>query len=256
MKSITPALLIIANAALAGEGLVWQPPAHFPSLKPITFKIEEFPSDSFLLIFPEWLTSREKSWHVRPEWQTEGGEARGSWVSDGVALRLMLRYEPGACGSRVEWEYQVSNRSGQDLAAAALFNCVNLVDAPAFRDLGMVRTWIRNGHTNTRQLSAVEKTKAPRAIQFYPAKGGLHLPDFERFMRYGATNLTVLEGDRIAVDSVDGKWTLESIVDGQAAYFFNNWESTHGCIHAAPLLGDIQSGQSASSTGRLVLRKL
>lgn len=255
MRSKILYLLLACQAVYAKPGINWQPPKHFHSLKPINFELAEFPGDSFLLIFPEWLTSREKSWHVRPVWKTDGTKATAMWNSAGISVGLTLAFHSNDCGHKLEWVYEVMNGSEDDLTDVALFNCFNFVNAPTFRDLGMTRTWIRQGNRNTTQLSTVEKTQASRTIQFYPAKGGILLTEFQRFMRYGATNTTELAGDRIAVDSVDGKWTLESIVDGQVAYFFNNWEDTHGCIHAAPLLGNLPTGKSTISTGRLHFKK-
>ena len=248
--------LPIAMLSAEGEqvGIKWEKAKYWHSLKPISFRVKEFPDDLFLLIFPEWLTSREKSWHVRPIWKTDGGKATAEWVAEGVSVKLKIEYTQLGKECVLKWNYEVTNGSEQDLRDVALFNCFNLVDAPAFVDREMKRTWIRNGRKNTVQLSTVKKTKATRTIQFYPAKGGLTLPEFERFMRYGATSTQELVGDRIAIDSKDGKWTVESIVDGQVAYFFNNWESTHGCIHAAPLLGDIPTGKLALSSGSIVFK--
>ena len=244
----------ILSAEEKQVGITWEKAKYWHSLKPISFRVESFPDDIFLLIFPEWLTSREKSWHVRPTWKTDGGKATAEWIAESVAVKLKLEYFQECNASGLRWNYEVSNGSEQDLSDVALFNCFNLVDAPTFVDREMNRTWIRQGEENTVQLSTVKRTKASRTIQFYPAKGGLTLPEFERFMRYGATSTQELKGDRIAVDSKDGKWTVESIVDGQVAYFFNNWEPTHGCIHAAPLLGDIQAGKSAQSHGTIIFK--
>jgi hypothetical protein len=244
----------MVSAAEEQIGIKWEKAKYWHSLKPISFRVQEFPDDIFLLIFPEWLTSREKSWHVRPTWKTEGSQAFAEWVSDGISVKLKMDYQQCKKQSALKWTYQVSNESEQDLTDVALFNCFNLVDAPMFVDREMTHTWIRKGEKNTVQLSTVKRTTASRTIQFYPAKGGLTLPEFERFMRYGATSTQELAGDRIAVDSKDGNWTVESIVDGQVAYFFNNWEPTHGCIHAAPLLGDIPTGKAAYGTGSIVIK--
>ncbi len=245
----------VSNAAVEKIGITWEKAKYWPSLKPISFRVDPFPDDIFLLIFPEWLTSRERSWHVRPTWKTAGGKAMAEWASEGVSVKLTLDYTQLGKESVLKWTYEVANNSAQDLSDVALFNCFNLVDAPSFVDFEMKRTWIRQGEMNTAQLSTVKKTRATRTIQFYPTKGGLDLPEFERFMRYGATSAQELEGDRIAVDSKDGEWTVESIVEGQVAYFFNNWERDHGCIHAAPMLGDIKAGESKGSTGRIQFKQ-
>jgi hypothetical protein len=124
-----------------------------------------------------------------------------------------------------------------------------------FLDLLMQRTWVSQGKESPVKLSTVKKTKGPRTMQFYAARGGLKITQFERFMRYGVTSTEHLTGDRIGVRSRDRKWTVESIVDGRVAYFFNNWEPTHGCIHAAPILGDIAAGKTGSAKGRIVFTR-
>lgn len=240
------------KAADPGEKrITWLETEKWPTLSPIRFALPEFPGNAFLLIFPEWLTYREQNWHVRPTWTTRRNEATAEWQSEQVELQLVLTLKSRRTGPSLEWTCEVTNRSGRDLTDAAVFNCFNLVEAPAFLDLDMTRTWVRRREKNTARLSEVRKTRGERTIQFYPAKGGLNLPEFERFSRYGATSPEALDGDRIAIVSRDAKWTVESIVDGKVAYFFNNWESDHGCIHAAPLLGNIPAGESAKATGRI-----
>ena len=137
------------NAEGEDIGIKWEKAKYWQSLKPISFRVKEFPDDIFLLIFPEWLTSREKSWHVRPTWKTEGARATAEWVSDGVGVTPLTAYQPCEKNSVLKWTYEVSNGSGKDLSDVALFNCFNLVDAPMFVDREMKRTWIRQGEKNT-----------------------------------------------------------------------------------------------------------
>lgn len=237
-------------------GITWCATDRWPNLSPISFRLNELPGQSFLLIFPEWLTSRQQSWHVRPTWKREGSTATAEWTTDKVSLQLTLKFSHRRHIRELAWEYSIRNLTGTALDEVSVFNCFNLVDAPAFQDLTMERTWVGDGAGRRIPLAGVTRVKAPRTIQFYPARGGLTLPKFERFSRYQANSPQELTGDRIGVVSRDGKWSVESVVTGQVAYFFNNWEADHGCIHAAPLLGKIAAGKQATAAGRLVFRQL
>jgi len=253
--------LILAYSATAAEPpakadpIEWQTTEKWSTLHPLAFGLPELPRDQFLIIFPEWITSREKNWHGRPTWKKEPNRAVGTWESDDCVLTITIQAE-GERGNRVvKWSYQFTNDSTVDLTDVAAFNCFNLVDAPTFKDLSMRRTWVGSKAGKRMRLVDVPKTKGTRTMQFYPAKQGLPLTEFERFMRYGVTGKTELSGDRIGVDSADGKWTLQCIVEGRVAYFFNNWESDHGCIHAAPVFGNIPAGKTGRAQGRIVIRR-
>ncbi|QDU95966.1 hypothetical protein [Lignipirellula cremea] len=235
----------------ASEGIEWFTPDRYQSLKPLGFRLTEFPENDFLLIFPEWITGREASWHVRPQWRLTGSTAVATWQEDEVAFRMEVQHRLTETGPELRWAIRFSNDSRRKLTDVAAFNCFNLVDAPAFKDLGMNRTWVAEAKGQRVRLADVKKTKGPRTMQFYPARGGLPLAEFERYSRYAVTSKETLAGDRIGVDSVDGKWTLECVIDQPAAFFFNNWEDDHGCIHAAPQLGDVAPGESAAASGHI-----
>ncbi len=241
----------------SGAAITWQPTERWKSLGSYAFRLREFPQDTFILVFPEWVTSREKNWHVRPKWKTDGHRAEAAWESGPYAWQMTMRYDQKENTRTLHWESRFTNGSREPLTDVAAFHCFNLVEAPTFIDLKMDRTWVGSGDPKSRiPLSQVRRVKGPRTIQFYPARGGLPLPEFERFARYQATSDHSLQGDRIGLTSRDGNWQIESIVAGQVAYFFNNWESDHGCIHAAPLYGDIAAGKSGTVRGRIVFTRL
>ena len=66
----------------------------------------------------------------------------------------------------------------------------------------------------------------------------------------------VLTGDRIAVESTDGKWMLENVLEGPVAFFFNNWEPHGGCIHVAPLFGSVKSAEEVKAQGLIAFSLL
>lgn len=254
---VTGLLLVsAATRALAAEpaapAIEWHSTDQWKGLGPICFRLAELPGESFMLVFPEWITTREMNWHVDTQWTTAIDSAEGKWRDGDYSLALRLKYEREATGGTLRWEYDFQNGSSAKLTDVAAFNCFDLVAAPNFKDLTMVRSWVGAAEADKTWLVAVPKTKGPRTLQFYPARGGMELAGFPRFEQYQATAKTQLSGDRIGVVSRDGRWRIENIVEGPVAYFFNNWEPDHGCIHAAPLMGEVAAGKSATAKGRMV----
>lgn len=195
------------------------------------------------------------SWHVAPTWKTTKDGATAEWKSGPYSMRLEMTFKKTDTARSLNWQYHFTNGSGAALTDVASFNCFNLVDAPSFIDLEMKRTRVSNKDGKSVCLCDVKKTIGKRTMQFYPARGSLNLAEFERFSRYGVTSTQALDGDRISVTSRNGKWTVQCIVEGRVAYFFNNWESDHGCIHAAPWLGNVEAGKSATAKGSIVFAR-
>lgn len=260
-----PAILLLLMASLqVSSGVVdepsppaiqWHETNRWKGLGPIGFRLAELPDDTFLLLFPEWIVAREKNWHVNTQWTKTKDSAVGKWQDGDYSLVIRLKYRRDESESILAWECEFKNGSTTELTDVAAFNCFNLVEAPLFQDLKLDRSWVGDGKRNRRMLAEIPQTKGPRPLQFYPARGGIELVGFERYAVYQATNKTELSGDRIGVVSRDGRWTLENIVDGPVAFFFNNAEPDHGCLHASPLLGNIAAGQIGRAKGRIVLKR-
>jgi hypothetical protein len=128
-------------------------------------------------------------------------------------------------------------------------------DAPLFQDIPMERTWVTDKDGNKKKLKNVRKTQGPnrRTMQFYPVAGGIKDLSKSGWLQQWDVNSTEkLTGNTISIVSKDGKWIVSSVVDGQVAYFFNNFESTHGCIHASPLIArNLKPGESSTITGSI-----
>lgn len=231
--------------------IVWESYHEHPGLWPIAYRLAAMPGQQFVVYFPECMTSREfvNFWQHRTTWAIEGPEARASAQAPEYAHEVVLRYRQGPGELRLDWTCAFENRTAGALHDLAAFNCVFLANAPLFKDTGMARTWCRDESGALVRLDTVAKTKAPRTLQFYPVAGGADLPRCAWLATLEAACSRRLSGDRIWVDSVDGRWRLETIVEGPVAYFFNNWEDDHGCIHAAPLLGTVEPGATATVRG-------
>jgi hypothetical protein len=228
----------------------------------IKWTVDFLPGEVFRMCYPEnFDAAAGPKTHFLAHWRkdltfdwqfaTDRAEAHGS---DPIGkMHLVLTADENELA--LLWSMSFENVSGELLEKVSAFNCLNLCNTPLFRDLPLERTRVRNQNGSWVALQNVPKMLGTDTDkQYYPCVGGIDLK-----VRMASSQTTgwgiapaVLSGDRIVVDSVDGKWTLESVVDGQVAYFFTNWEATDaGCIHAAPLFGDVPPGGEAIARGRI-----
>ncbi len=239
----------------AATGIVWESYEEHPSLWPIALRLPALPGQRFVLFFPECFTARESEsvnfWQHKPLWTFQASQARAVATADAYAYELTIRYCPTAAQPALEWEYVFENRSAGTHHDLAAFNCLFLSQAPLFKDVEMTRTWVLDDAGRPVRLDSVPKTKSPRTLQFYGVAGGPDLAASPWPAGMQATCKHRLAGDSMWVISTDGRWRLETKVDGPTAYFFNNWESDHGCIHAAPLLGTLPPGAKATARGSI-----
>ena len=131
--------------------------------------------------------------------------------------------------------------------------------APLFKDTGMVRTWVKDETGKTTLLSTIQKTQGPnrRTMQFYSAAGGIADVTKSNWINtWIILSPTTLSGNSVWLQSKDGNWKIETKVNERVAYFFNNWEAEHGCIHASPLLArELKSGKTAVASGSFIFTK-
>jgi hypothetical protein len=241
----------------SGEGIQWVEPKKWQSMGPISFKLPAFPDQEFMLVFPEWFTSNKLNTVTRFNWDLNPYVAIGSWEKESYTSTLTIRLKQSEQKVELVWNYEFTNNSAQLVTNLAAFNCLNLNWAPLFKDLAMERTWVKDKNGKEVLLKEIVKTQGEgkRTMQFYPAKNGIKLDQYRLIARWEVTCPTHLSGDRVKLISKDDRWQLETIVDGPVAYFFNNWEEDHGCIHTAPLLPSIAPGKSAKAKGRIIFTK-
>lgn len=240
----------------ADSGIQWIPSRNWADLGAIAFRLPMLPDQEFTLIFPEWFAARETSWHAPCRWSNP--PETGVWEDGNGEATVRLRCMATGFGATLAWEYRFENRGARTLTDLAAFQCFNLDGAPLFKDLMMERTWYCDRQGAPVGLSGVKKNQGPgsRTMQFYPASRGIDLTRIAKIQAYGVTSPAKLTGDRLGVDSLDGRWQVQTVVDGPVAFFFNNWEPDHGCVHASPLLGTLAPGAVASAKGRIVICRL
>jgi hypothetical protein len=119
----------------------------------------------------------------------------------------------------------------------------------------MSRTWVSDLSGQKKLIKDVAKTQGPgrRTMQFYPAVGGAKdLSGMGWIQQWDVNSTEILSGHTVSIISKDSNWVVNTMVDGKVAYFFNNFEITHGCIHAAPLIAAaLKSQQSAVASGSI-----
>ena len=237
-------------------GIQWVEPRNWQEFGAIMFRLQELPDQEFMLVFPEWFTSNEIGVWAPFEW--DKAATAGTWREGPYSATLTFRFEQSGEKLELKWEYKFTNGADKALTDLAAFNCVMLNWAPLFKDLAMERTWGMDQNGTRVLLKDVAKTQGQgkRTMQFYPAVDGIDLEHTEKIAEYGVTSTARLSGDRIGVVSKDERWLVETIVEGPVAYFFNNWETDHGCIHAAPLLGTVRPGETSIANGRISFTRL
>lgn len=150
------------------------------------------------------------------------------------------------------WNIAVTNNSDSSLYDLAAFNCWTMNTSPLFKDTKMERTFVKDAEGRQIALKDVKKTQGGgrRTMQFYPAKNGIDLSKSAWLNRWMVTGPQTLSGNEISVMAKDGSYLFENVVNGDVAFFFNNWEEDHGCIHASPIIArELNPGKTASTSG-------
>jgi hypothetical protein len=113
--------------------------------------------------------------------------------------------------------------------------------APLFKDIKMERTFVSDSSGNRTTLKEVAKTQGEgrRSMQFYRSVSGIDLAQSPWINQWAVISGQSLSGKKVSIISTDGKWMFENEVNGKVAYFFNNWEDDHGCVHTSPLLAAV-----------------
>lgn len=228
----------------------------------IAITIDEIPGQQFIFTIPEVYTLKGfeggpgglgsfsgQKWNITPDGASVYLEDKNYKYS------IILDLKEQAKKYSVNWKIKFHNNSDHTLYDLSAFNCVSMKAAPLFKDDAMDRTWVHDLQGNKKWIKDVEKTQSPkrRTMQFYPAVGGVKdLSKLEWINQWDVNSTEMLSGKTVSIISKDATWVVNTKVDGKVAYFFNNFEKTHGCIHAAPLLSArLKPGKTAVSTGSI-----
>lgn len=223
----------------------------------------EMPGQKFVIELPEIFTLQNSGSglfnYSKQVWKysEQGAEMVLADAKYQYGIKLKLVGSKKMMG--IKWDMSFTNNTDSTRYDLAAFNCFTMNFAPLFKDTKMERTFVYDSAGNKILLKDVRKNQGAgkRNMQFYPAYNGIDLTQSNWINQWGVNSNQYLTGKKISVLSTDENWIFENCVDGKVAFFFNNWEQDHGCVHASPLLKrELHAGETAKASGMFLFKKL
>jgi creatinine amidohydrolase len=152
----------------------------------------------------------------------------------------------------VDIEMTIRNHTEYLWHGVFAFNCLNPIQAPAFHDWKLERTYM------SKQGKPLRMAQTTRVKGHMPTVG-FYLP--ER-IKAGGESVFVRGFGATSPDRTDGAWIVTlsepagaymAATATDAAFLFDNLDRC--CIHAAPGFGDIGPGEASTTVSRLYLAK-
>lgn len=230
----------------------------------IAIHISEMPDQKFVLEIPEVFTLREVNGDLynysKQNWKYYPGGAALNYEDKKFQYSIELKIVSNKNSIGVKWDMSCKNNTDSTMYDVAAFNCWTMNFAPLFKDTKMERTYVYDINGEKKLIKNVAKTQGPgrRTMQFYPAVSGVEdLSKTGWIQQWDVTSPETLSVKKVSILSTDGRWLYENWVNGKVAFFFNNWEEDHGCLHASPLLAkELKPGKSAHASGVFNFTKL
>jgi hypothetical protein len=229
----------------------------------LAISIADLPGQRFVLEIPEVFILRDiKSGlynYNNQVWKYTRKGAEMQFGDNQYEYSIKLRTRRSRKGVDVKWDMAFKNKTDKTLYDLTAFNCWTMNTAPLFKDLNMERTYVHDSSGRKVLLKDVQKTQGDgrRTMQFYGSVNGIDLSKSPWASQWAVISDQRLSGSLISVVSTDSSWIFENKVDGKVAYFFNNWEQDHGCVHASPLLAEeLKPGASAKAKGSFTFKKM
>lgn len=230
----------------------------------IAIHISDMPGQKFVLEIPEVFTLKEVNGDLynysKQNWKYDSKGAELNYEDKKFQYSIKLKIVDTKKTIGLNWEMSCKNNTSSTMNDVAAFNCWTMNFAPLFKDTKMERTWVYDIEGKKKLIKEVAKTQGPgrRTMQFYPAVGGVQdLYKTGWIQQWDVTSPETLSVKKISIVSTDGRWVFENWVNGKVAYFFNNWEEDHGCLHASPLLArELKPGAFAQASGSFQFTKV
>lgn len=258
-------IAILSNSSALSQQVIKPEIAFTPADRSnisIFITLKQLPNEYFLFTMPEIFTGKNldqglfnadlKPWFINGDYATR--KVKNELYRYSVELMLNKKQNE----YWLTWIIKFKNNSKYSLQDLAAFNCLTMDRAPLFKDTTMSRTWVKDESGKITLLKDIRKVKGEgrRTMQFYPVLGGIDLEKSPWIKGWNVISPAMLSGNSVWLESIDGRWKIETVVDGQPAFFFNNWEPDHGCIHSSPLLAkELKPGETAVSSGRFRFTK-
>lgn len=223
----------------------------------IAVTISDLPRQKFVLEIPELFTNKELKGELfnysKQVWKYRSDGADMTLKDDKYEYTIKLDKFKSKNAIGLKWNISFKNNTNENVSDLIAFNCWTMNFAPLFKDVEMKRTFVRDSLGNKITLNEVRKTKGGgrRTMQYYPAANS-HVNLFESpwIRQWAVISNQQLSGNSISILSEDSKWLFENKVNGKVAFFFNNWEDDHGCVHASPLMTKhLKPGKIAKASG-------
>ena len=245
------------RCAAAADG----PPAGRIVLEPeagamqVRARVPALGNQTFALGIPETIGCREALLvnfpEARIEWQGPDSDGVVScYWGPGGRIHYALRLVPGT--DFVDVEMTIRNHTEFLWRDVFAFNCLNPIEAPAFKDWKLERTYM------SKQGRPFRMSETTRVKGHMPTVG-FYVP--ER-VAPGTESVFVRGFGATSPDRTDGSWivTLSEPTGSymaatamETAFLFDNLDRC--CLHAAPSFGDIGPGEASTSVSRLYLAK-
>ena len=273
MKLIKKAFYLLIPVLLCGNISLAQKQSDKVSISLDTVRVDgrvavlvnfsNMPKERFVLEIPEiFMLQKLKnglSNYSNQQWNFTKTGGNMELIDGQYHYSINLTKKLGNNSSDLAWKIAVTNNSDSSLYDLSAFNCWTMNTAPLFKDTKMERTYVNDIVGKRILLKDVEKTQGNgrRTMQFYSSKNSIDLSKTAWLNPWAVTSPQTLSGNIISVIAKDGSYLFENVVKGEVAYFFNNWEEDHGCIHASPLITrELKPGKTKSASGVFQFTKL
>ncbi len=251
--SVLANLPTLSEAAVPATGrIVLQPQ---PGAMQVAARVPDLDNQVFALGIPETIGCREAMLvnfpEAKIEWQ--GPDADGavscSW-GPGGRISYSLRLIPAA--DSVDVEMTIRNHTEFLWHEVFAFNCLNPIQAPAFQDWKLERTYM------SRQSKPFCMAQTTRVKGHMPTVG-FYLP--ER-IKTGEESVFLRGFGATSPDRTDGSWivtlsepagTYMAATAMETGFLFDNLDRC--CLHAAPSFGDLGPGETTTTVSRLYLAR-
>lgn len=221
----------------------------------VAARVPGLDNQAFSLGIPETIGCREAMLlnfpEAKIEWTKPGldGSVSCSWGPGGRVF-YMVKLLPAL--DFVDVEMTIRNHTEFFWHDVFAFNCLNPIEAPAFKDWKLQRTYMSS---KGKPLCMAQT----RRVKGHMPTVGFYLPERTEpgqeliFVRtFGATSPDRTDGSWIVTLSEPaGAYMAATAV--QTAFLFDNLDRC--CLHSAPSFGDIGPGQSSTAVSRLYLAK-
>ena len=226
-----------------------------PGKMEVLARVPGLDNQGFALGIPETLGCREALLvnfvEAKIDWQgpDEHGAVSCSW-GPGDRISYALRLIPAS--DYVDVELTVRNYTEFLWREVFAFNCLNPIEAPAFKDWKLERTYMSRAGKPFPMAQTTRVRGHMPTVEFYlpeQAKPG----EESVFVRgFGATSPDRTDGSWIVTLS-EPAGTYMAATAMEATFLFDNLDRC--CLHAAPSLGDIGPGEASTTVSRLYLAR-